>query len=121
MLFSRLDCGRIFGNNTFYDSTMFVDNKYRKEYREISNKITASLIGQAGMLVNVYVETFKIDVMVFVGKVTMNLMSQQFSVSDSVCDNDMTAATLWSRHCLPFLTGHTNSLWFLVGFVLFDL
>lgn len=38
MLFFRSDCGRIFGNNTFYDSTMFVDNKYRKEHREISNK-----------------------------------------------------------------------------------
>ena len=109
MLFSRSDFGRIFGNNTFYYSTMFVDNKYRKEYREISNKITASLIGQAGMLVNVYVETFKIDVMVFVGKVTMNLMSQQFSVSDSVCDNDMTAATLWSRHCLPLLVTRIRS------------
>jgi hypothetical protein len=51
------------------------------------------VFSKAGMLVNVYVETFNIDVMVFVGKVTMHLRSQQFSVSDSVCDNDMTVAT----------------------------
>jgi len=112
VLFSCLDCGRIFGNSTFDDSTMFVDNKYRKEHRETSNKqnlilichipftrdnkyrkttilkdetdiianITASLIGQAGILVNVYVETFKIQVMVFVGKVTMYLTSHRSTI-----------------------------------------
>ena len=50
----------------------------RNTEKFLTNKITANLIGQAGMLVNVYVETFKIDVMVFVGKVNMYLMSPQF-------------------------------------------
>ena len=52
------------------------DNKYRnatvlKDETDIFANITASLIGQAVILVNVYVETFKIDVIIFIGKVTM--------------------------------------------------
>ena len=56
--------------------TFIRDNKYRKttilkDETDIIANITASLNGQVVMLINVYVETFKINDIVFIGKVTM--------------------------------------------------
>ena len=151
--FFYVNYGRIIGNSTFDDSTMFVDNKYRTEPRETSNKqnlilichisfsrdneyrkntilkdetdifanITASPIGQPGMLTNVYVKTFKIYNIVFFGKFTMHLTSHwsTISASDSVCDKDMTVATWGAVPAYP--SGAHAFTPILVVFVLFDL